>query len=108
MAQSDVLNEDPFYSLGKRSLSAPSTRDGSNALRLQARKEAQGGQTIEVQPQSGKRFVTKSGKPIVARQQVKSANVVQKPLVVAPNPYQVQANSRKLQQLVANRAREMM
>lgn len=107
MAQSDVLNEDPFYSLGKRSLSAPSTRDADDALRRQARKEAQGGQTIEVQPQSGKRFVTKSGKPIVGRQKASSANVVQKPLVVAPNPYKVQADNRKLQRLIAERAREM-
>ena len=106
MAQSDLISDATFYSFGQRSLNERAPREISEETRRKARQEALQGRTFEVQPASVKKYATRSGRVLSKKQSV-SATVVQKPLVAAPNPHLAQANARKLEAVVAERARRM-
>ena len=114
MAQSEDVIDKTFYSLGDRSLEKQSSRSTSDALRRQARKEAEKNSSTEPQPSSARpvKFATKSGRVISQQKHNVAASrsqpkVVQKPLVEAPNPYLATAQSQRLQRMVAERARQL-
>lgn len=109
MAQSDLVSDATFYSFGQRSLNERAPRETSEETRRKARQEALQGQTFEVQPAAVKKYATRSGRVLGKRPVPQSGapTVVQKPLVAAPNPHLAQANARKLEAVVAERARRM-
>ena len=96
---------DPFYSLGKRLQSEEPQRKTINELHKNARDKASEAGVRQVS--SKRRFKTKNSSYGSRNRTVKNANQGWTPNTVVSNPYKARTQNRKLDELVAERARNL-